>query len=423
MTRLPFLRLLLFAFVFTEAYSIARSPAQEVQRIVATVNDEIISAYDMEQRLRIVLGSTGLPRDPDTQRRLRKQVLNALISDRLKMQEAQRASISVTEPEIARAFGRIANQNNMTPDRFRSVLERSGVDPYSLEQQIEAELSWRKLVGRKFGRFVNIGDDEIDAVLQRYSENVGKQQNLVSEIFLPVESPEKEEEVRRFAERITVQVRKGANFAAIARQFSQGTTAAAGGEIGWVQSGQLQEELESALNAMSPRTYSDPVRSVGGYYILALRDRRRIAKADPGDITFNLTQLVIPLSASTDEAEVNRRMSQANSLRGRINKCGSVDALAKEIDSPMSGSLGTLKMKDLPVEFQGAVKDLLAGDVSAPVRTSVGIHVLVVCSRTNPASSIPTRTSVRNQLVEQRLDMMARRFIRDLRRDALVEMR
>jgi peptidyl-prolyl cis-trans isomerase SurA len=416
----------LFRIILIVAISglVARvSSGQEVQRIVATVNDEIISGYDLEQRLKIVLGSTGLPSDPDTRRRLQTQVLNSLILDRLKLQEAARFNVSVPEVEVKRAFGRIANQNNMSSDNFSQMLERNGVDPFTLEQQIEAELSWRKLVGQKYGRFVNIGDDEIDAVLKRYEENVGKEQMLVSEIFLPVESPEKEEEVRRFAERISDQVRKGANFAAIARQFSQGTTAAAGGSIGWVQVGQMPEELEKVLAGMAPRTYSDPIRSVGGYYILALADRRVVAKADPGDTTFNLTQLVIPISASADESEVRTRMETAANLRSRIQKCDGVDALAKEIDSPMSGSLGTLKMKDLPVEFQGAVKDLLVGDVSEPVRTSVGIHILVVCSRTNPLSNEPTRESVRNQLIEERLQMMARRYIRDLRRDALVEIR
>lgn len=415
------LRLILVACMVTLI-----SPAgsgQEVQRIVATVNDEIISAYDMEQRLKIVLGSTGLPSDPDTRQRLQIQVLNSLVLDRLKLQEAARSNVDVSETEIKQAFGRIAGQNNMSASDFSQMLERNGVDSYTLEQQIEAELAWRKLIGRKFGRFVNIGEDEVDAVLQRYEENIGKEQMLVSEIFLPVESPEKEEEVKRFAERISAQVRKGANFGAIARQFSQGTTAAAGGDIGWVQSGQLPEELERILGAMEPRTYSDPIRSVGGYYVLALQNRRVVAKADPGDTTFNLNQLVIPISASADENDLQTRLAQAADLRDRIKNCRDVPPLAKEIDSPMSGSLGTLKMKDLPEEFQGAVKDLLAGDVSEPVRTSVGVHILVVCSRSNPQSNEPTRESVRSQLVERRLQMMARRYIRDLRRDALVEIR
>lgn len=415
------LRLILIAGFVVLASRV--SVGQDVQGIVATVNDEIISAYDMEQRLKIVLGSTGLPSDPDTRERLKKQVLNSLIQDRLKMQEAKRSNVNISDAEIQQAFGRIAKQNNMTAGSFSSMLNQVGVDPASLKQQIEAELAWRKLVGKKFGRFVNIGEDEIDAVLQRYKENIGKEQMLVSEIFLPVESPDKEEEVKRFATRISDQIRKGANFAAIARQFSQGTTAAAGGDIGWVQSGQMAEELEAKLEAMAPQTYSDPIRSVGGYYILALRDRRVIAKVDPGDTTYNLSQLVIPLSASADENEVRDRFETAENLRKRIKKCNSVDALAKEIDSPMSGSLGTLKMKDLPEEFQGAVKDLLVGDVSKPVRTSVGLHLLVVCSRTNPQTDEPTRDSVRNQLLEERLQMMARRYIRDLRRDALVEIR
>ncbi len=397
--------------------------AQVMQRIVAVVNDEVISDYDLEQRLKLVLVSTRLPDNRETRRRLGPQILATLINERLQLQEAARLKITVSDADLDRAKRVLERRNQMREGALDKFLESNGIATDTLAQQIRAEIAWSRVVARRYRNAINVGDDEVDAALARIRATAGQTERLVAEIFLAVDTPNRENEVRRAAQRLVDQIRRGASFAALARQFSQGATAAAGGDVGWVQPGQLPAEVESALERLNPGEISAPIRSVGGFYIVLLRDRRKIMGADPDAVRVALKQIVLPLSASASAASVTKRMALAENLRQRIRSCDDVEPLAKELDSPMSGSLGTLRLADLPVDFRKVVADLPVGRAGPPVRTGVGLHVLVVCERIEPPAKLPTREDIRRAIGDRRFAMMARRYLRDLRRDALVEVR
>ncbi len=392
--------------------------AQETQGIVALVNDEPITGYDLDQRIRMVISSSGLQANRATARRLRPEVLRRLVDERLQRQEADRQNVTVSDDEIQATIARIARDNNMSEDQFRGLLNRGGIDISSLEQQIRTQLVWRKLVARRFGSAATPGEDEIDAVLKRITANIGKPESLLGEIFFAVDSPDREAEVRTTAEKIAEQLKQGAQFPALARQFSQGPSAAAGGDAGWVLPGQLPPEIEKTVKGMKVGQLVGPIRSLGGYYILLLRDRRRVSAADPLAAELTLKQLVIPIAGNEKDA-----MRRAKEFAARLKGCDDVDGLAKETGSPLSGSLGTVKLRDLPEHFRRAVADLAPGQSSKPVPTKTGIHVFVVCARKEAASSLPDREQVRQTLFGERLTMMAQRYLRDLRRVALLEIR
>jgi peptidyl-prolyl cis-trans isomerase SurA len=397
--------------------------AQQIQQIVAVVNDEPISRYDMEQRLRMIVSSTGLKANNQTIRRLQPQVLQALINERLQLQEAERNNIRVSDNEIKSSIARLEAQNNIPPGSFPEVLARSGIEIYSLEEQIRAQIAWHKLVARRLGPTVNVGDDEIDAILDRMKSNQGKQENLLGEILLTVDSPADEADVRQTAQRLVEQIRNGAQFPAVAREFSQGATAAAGGDAGWVQPGQLPRPVEAALAGLKVGEVSNPIKTATGYSIVLLRDRRTILGANPLETELTLKQIVLPLATDASSSTVNSHLARANSLRQRLDGCSNVEALGKEINSPMSGTLGRMKVGDLPEQFRKAVADLQVGQSSVPVRSEAGVHIFVVCDRAAPPSNLPSREGIRQSLVEQRLALKAQRYLRDLRRDALVEIR
>ncbi|WP_192499332.1 foldase protein PrsA [Skermanella pratensis] len=201
-------------------------------------------------------------------------MLRSLVDERLQMQEASRANISVTDKEIDEAFGRVAEQNQMKRDQLEKMLASQGVPRSALESQIRATIGWGKLVQRRLRPSIEIGEEEIDAVLQRIEANAGKPEYLAAEIYLAVDSPEREEEVRRLADRLVEQIGQGASFPAVARQFSQSAGATNGGDLGWVQQGQLPEELDGALRDLRPGQASRPIRSLTGYHILLLREQR-----------------------------------------------------------------------------------------------------------------------------------------------------
>lgn len=404
------------------ASAVRPAPAQELQRIAVIVNDDIISARDVERRIDLMISSTGLPPTPESRRRVRGQVVRLLIDERLQVQEATRRNIAVTDADLDRALSILERQNNIPPGRFDDFLRDRGVDKETLLSQLRAEVAWGKLVRDRIIPTIAISEDEVNEAIAATRTAAGQDQYLVSEIVLPVDSVDQDEEAGRTAQRLHEQLATGISFAAVARQVSRGPTAANGGDAGWLQPGTMPPEVAAALQALKPGQISAPLRTAGAYYIVLLRDRRRIMAADPNNDKLTLKQVVIPLSRSApQEAEQQRQLAStiAETLRG----CDDVERMAAELGSKESGSLGTVNLGDLPALFRRAVQDLKAGQVAQPVEGPNGMHVLAVCERQNAAVPGLEPAKVRENLVMRRATLMAQRYLRDLRRDATVELR
>jgi peptidyl-prolyl cis-trans isomerase SurA len=264
---------------------------------------------------------------------------------------------------------------------------------------------------------VEVSDDEVEEIVRRITANRGLKQRRVSEIFLAVDTALQEEEILGNARRLIEQLRAGGSFPALARQFSEAASAARGGELGWIQEGQLLEELDSVLAKMRPGTLSAPIRSLSGFHILFLRDERQ---ASLGEITLHLKQVVFALPKGAGEDQKQALVAKAETARGRIAGCSGLDELAAKIGDPGSGDLGTVKPGDLPPRIRDVVISLPIGQPSPPVEVPGGLGILVVCERTDSGVD---RVKIRDRLSGQRLDMLARRYIRDLRRSANVDIR
>ncbi len=412
MRRVVFIALLMASALFGSA------AAQSVHRIAAIVNDEVVSAFDVQQRIALVILSTGLPNDRQTQRRLRPQVLRTLIDERLQLQEAQRLNIKVNQGDIDRATERIENQNDIPSGGLTDMLRRRGVTRDAFVQQITAAIAWSKLVQGRLRPTVTVSDEEVQQVVDRLEASVGETEYRVLEIFLSVDSQEYDEEVRRTGLRLAEQIRGGARFSAIAREFSQGVTAAVGGDMGWVQPEQLPQEISAALEQMDTGRVSSPVRSTGGYYILLLRKKREIGGANVDRVKVKLKQILLPIDRDDDVGAI---LAQAVKLRERLTSCAEVEKMVETLGSQDSGDLGEVLITDLPEKIRAAVVDLQPDQVSEPVQTAVGIHLFAVCGRSGDRPQASKTAVVRSDLGNRRLSMLARRYLRDLRRDAVVE--
>ncbi|WP_236024638.1 peptidylprolyl isomerase [Arenibaculum pallidiluteum] len=391
-----------------------------VERIAAVVNDEIVSLSDLEARLQLALLSAGLPDSPEARQRLAPQVLRQLVDERLQLQEAKRLNVRVTDKELDDRLGRLAQQNRMTQQQMGDFLKARGISPVTLREQTRAVISWEKLIQRRLRPQVEIGDEEIDAYLQRIQANAGKPEYLVAEIFLAVDSPEQDEEVHRLADRLTEQIVGGASFSAVARQFSQSAVAAQGGDLGWVQQDQLPGELDQALRQLRPGQISRPIRGISGYHLLMLRDQRLVSAGNPADAKVTLKQLLLPRVANQD-AEGLR--AEAEKLRPQLTGCEAMGEKATALGSPQSGDAGTLRLGDMPQELAQLVAGLNIGEPSPPLLNESGAMIVMVCGRELPAGSLPSREEVLAVLGTERLDMLQRRWLRDLRRSAFVDVR
>ena len=278
MRHLPIVRavLVLLGLLPIMLAPVDRASGQEAVRIAAVVNSEAISIPDLVRRIDVAIVSSRLQVSDELRRQLAPQVLRSLIDERLKVQEAERLGVTVSEDDIATAQRTVEQRNGIPAGGFEDFLRRQGLDAAAVADQLRAEILWTKLVRGRLGASVSVGEGEIDEAIARLEANRGRPEYRVAEIFLAVESGEREEEVRAAAASLYRQLSGGANFAQIARQFSQSATAAVGGDIGWVVEGQLPTEIESVLEGMEPGSIAPPVRAFDGYYIVSLIDRRAV---------------------------------------------------------------------------------------------------------------------------------------------------
>jgi peptidyl-prolyl cis-trans isomerase SurA len=398
--------------------------AQQAMRIVAVVNDEMISGYDLDQRIRLLTGGGNMPSSSEQRSRLTAQVLRSMVDERLELQEAKRLNISVEPKEIDDALARIEKQNGVPPGQLAERLKSEGMNIDTLETQIKAALAWTKVVRRRGARFATVSDDEVDEAMARIKENANKPSQLISQIFLPVDSPQEETQVLANAQRLLDELRQGASFPALAQQFSQDASARAGGDMGWLQVGQLPEEVERVVAQMPVGAVSMPIRSADGYHIVAVRDRRAPqGSGSEDDVRVSLHQIVVPISANARPEEVESQRHLAQTLSETVNGCEDMDKAAKEMGSATSGDLGTLRVGEMAADLRKVVLALKVGQASQPLPTEGGLRVLMVCERQDPPSHLPSREDISRMLIEQKLEMQARRLLRDLRQTAFVDIR
>lgn len=388
--------------------------------IAAVVNEDIITVYDVQSRLGLVMATSGLDNTPEIQRRLVPQIVDALIEERLKMQEARRLKIKVTDAEIRQAVENIEARNNMRPGAFRTMLESKGIDTSALYSQIEADVSWVKVVRQSLQHNITVGPDEVNAVLKRAKANQGKPEYLVSEISLPVPTPAQEPTVRDMAAKLVQQARGGAPFQALAQQFSQSPTAALGGDLGWVVAGEMEAELDDAVARMQAGQVSDPIRTSTGYHILSLRERRASGAPDPGLAVVTLQQIYLPTEGG--RALSPQRVAELSQTISGFTTCDQMKKLGEELETPGTGAIAPVYVGGLPPKVRDAITDLKPGHTSAPIDVGGAKLFIQVCMRRDD-TGVPTPDQIQANLESDKLQNAARQHLRDLRRQALIDIR
>jgi peptidyl-prolyl cis-trans isomerase SurA len=273
-------RFFVLAATILTGFTVFAQPASAGKEGIAViVNQDVVTISDVKDRLKLVAVSSGLPETPEILSKLKLQIVDMLIEEQVRSQEARRMEIKVSQEEITQAFAQIAEQNNIPEDQFRQMLTSRGIKLGTLNDQIRAQLMWNKVVQRKLRPQVDISDADIDSELEKLRGNIGKEQYQVAEIFLPVNDPKKEADAKAFAGKIVAQLKAHPElFSKIARQFSQAPGADQGGSLGWVSQGQLPEEIEREVQTMQVNGISQPIKTLSGYHIVSLQNKRSITE-------------------------------------------------------------------------------------------------------------------------------------------------
>jgi peptidyl-prolyl cis-trans isomerase SurA len=395
-----------------------------LRKATAIVNGTVITRTEVDHRLAIIRLAAGGEIPAEELPRLRQQVLRNLVDEVLQIQAAEQADIKITRAEIDQYFARYAQgQFKMTPDQMAQFLRARGASADTLKRQIHGEMAWSRLQSRKIEPFVNISEDEVTAVIERLNAAKGTQEFKVSEIFLSA-TPETAAATRSNADRIVRQLRGGASFLAYARQFSEASTAAVGGDLGWVRSAQLPEALAGVVQSIPVGSVSDPIAIPGGFSIVQVADTRQVLTADPRDAVLSLKQVTLPLQPGVTRPQVEEKAQTLIRATQTMGGCGGAEAMAATLGGEVITN-DQLKVRDLPAPMQPLLLSLGVGQSTAPFSSAADrISVLVLCGRDDPdpASNVSFE-QVYNQIAENRVNLRARRFLRDLRRDAVVDYR
>ena len=339
----------------------------------------------------MVMLSSNLTDSPETRQRVAAQVLRTIVDEKLQMQEAKRQNVTATDEEINKALAQIEKQNNMQPGQLDQVLKSHGIERSALVDQLTASIVWQKLVRRLVSQTNVVSDEEIDYALKRAKETANEPQSRVAEIFLAVDNPQQEEEVRRLAERLTEQMQQGARFSAVAQQFSQSATAAVGGDIGWVRPEQLSPELGKAVAQMRPGELSPPIRAGAGYYLLLVLDRRSGRSAGPEDSLVHLVQIVFPLPPQATEQMRRAAIVEAQSAKTAAKNCEELLKIGKEKGSAQLSSEGRLRVDQVTPAMRNIVLGLEVGQASPPIVQKNGVGVIMMCEKAAPPAPRPCR--------------------------------
>ena len=422
---------LAWLLAFLLPYGAAAQGIVLVDRIVAVVNKDVITASELAVAVTAAQRQLRRQGTPLPERALlERQMLERLILDKAQLQLARDTGIRVDELQLDRAVQRIAQNNNMTLPDFRRALEQDGVSFPAWRDEIREQILLNRLREREVDDKIQVSDTEIDLfIAEMKTKPATRAEYQLAHILVRVPeqaSPERIETARARAQKALAEARSGADFASLAASYSDAPDALQGGVLGWRSHDRLPELFADVLAAMKPGDVSEILRSPAGFHLLRLVDRRGSA-ADGAPVgQTRLRHIRIRAGESVSEGEALRRL---NDLRARIVS-GAADfgemarAYSSDVTAARGGELDWVYPGDVVPDFERAYRQLEIGEVSQPVRTPFGFHLIQVLERRSADMSPERRRlQARQALRERKADEAYQDWLRQLRDQVYVELR
>jgi peptidyl-prolyl cis-trans isomerase SurA len=405
-----FRNFILVLFVGAFALFPVSGSAQVAEGVAAIVNDQVISTFDVRQRMRLMILSTRAKPTQESLLRFQKQAIRALIDESLKMQEAKKYEISVTDEEVNQQIARLARQNDVTAESIKNDLRSAGISPRTLEDQMRADIAWQIVINGVYGSRVRVSNNQIKLEQQRFEANLAKTQYSISEILLESPSADQDQAIYNGGLSLIEQMKEGAPFTAVAQQFSAAPSASQGGDMGWIREGDMPSEINDVIANMQVGTVSMPIKVAGGFYIVALRDK----KEGGAPMVANFRQIV----AATEDKE-----KMVAYLNG-ISTCAEADGIKEQVPGSFVNPFDNVAIGDLAPAFRDILDSLQPNQWSQPMDSPSGAVSIMLCSKGYAeGAGMPTSDEIVSRLTDQRLGMMSRRLLRDLRRDSTIDIR
>ena len=382
--------------------------------VAAVINDKIVSTFDVRQRVKLMLISSGGQIPPEAIPQIQAQALRDLVEERLKLQEVGEYEIDITDAQVTEELTYLAAQSNLTLAQLLETLGAAGITVGTLRTKIQADIAWPQLVQGRYRDRVRVNKDEIESTLERMREDASKEQYLVSEICIPVDNPSQAQQYYQGSMQLIEQMRRGVPFTVVAQQFSACTTAAVGGDLGWVRAGELAPELDSALRELPPGSVTNPIPSDGAFMILAVRDKREAAVA--GKPTYTLAYGAA--DKSLGNAAAHTALDQLETAEVCSGRALRID-LGKGVEYSL---IENVTLEKIAPTFRPFIEDLARGDKSAVIEADGAYHSVYVCDK-DDGLGLPSREALENRVYQRQLDRIGQQYLRDVERGSMVDIR
>ena len=382
--------------------------------VAAVVNDHPISTFDVQQRVRLMMASSGAQLDERALAQMQTKALRDLVEERLKLQEAARFDLEIADDEINEELARIAAGGGGTPDQLARDLAGQGIAIETLREKIRSEIAWERLVGGRYGDRVSITDGEVEDELSEMRDATQEPQYRVSEICLPAGDAEQAREMQSVGMQMIDQMQRGVPFGAIAQQYSACPSAARGGDLGWMRMEEFEPAIQELIPQLSAGNVSLPLPTDGMVKMIAMQQKRDAAEA--GEPAYEVVYAGAPKSVGREAA------AAAFAKLPATNGCRA-DALSEDLGP----GVGVTVLPMLPASafapaFQPALAGLERGEVSDVLEGDAAYHAVMLCQK-DEGLGLPSRSQIKAQLRGQELDRLGRRYLRDVERDGAVDVR
>jgi peptidyl-prolyl cis-trans isomerase SurA len=415
------------AIVSTQPLAQAAANPVPLDRVLVIVNDEAITQWDMSEQRRILLSQmqaskiTAPPRDV-----LDKQVLERLIVERAVLQYAKETGIRVDDTTVERTILRVAEENKLSPDEFRKVLEREGIPYANYREDLRRQITIQRVREREVDSKVSVSDAEVDNYLATVASQAGgEEEYLLSHIYISVPeqaSPVAVDESRKRAEQALADVRSGKDFGQVAASYSSAPDATSGGNLGWRTRARLPSVFADIVQKMKPGEVSAVLRSASGFHVVKLVDERNRNQPTVVDQT-HARHILIKVNEQTSEADAKTKIDR---LRERLVGGANFEELARanseDASNARGGDLGWLSAGDTVPDFEHAMDRLAVNEISQPVRTPFGWHLIQVLERRKQdVTQQRRRDEARKAIRQRKSDEQFEEFVRQLRDRTYVE--
>src|SRR5918992_1132929 len=422
---------LLQLLVFLLPFSCAAQGVTLVDRIVAVVNKDVITASELDEAVAAAQRQLRRQGTPLPGRGLlERQMLERLILDKAQLQLARDKGIRVDELQLDRAVQRVASNNNMSLGEFRKVLERDGVSFQAWREELREQILLSRVREREVDDRIQVSDTEIDLFLaELQAKPDARVEYQLAHILVRVPeqaSPERVEAARARAQKALDAARAGGDFASLAASYSDAPDALQGGALGWRRHDRLPDLFSNMLAGMAPGAVSEVLRSPAGFHVLKLIERRGAALDSAPVAQTRLRHILVRVSESVSEGEALRRLAdlRARIVSGAADFAEMARVHSTDATAARGGELDWVYPGDVVPDFERAFQELKVGDISQPVRTPFGYHLIQVLERRSADMSPERRRlQARQALRERKADEAYQDWLRQLRDQSYVELR